>query len=61
MNTQNINNSETKNRVNNSKPSFYSKMLFFARISAMMKDGMSRSDAFKKGLGDRQALPPTAD
>ena len=48
MNTQNINTSETQNRVNNSKPSFYSKKLFFARISAMMKDGMSRSDAFKK-------------
>ena len=50
MNTQNINNSENQNRVNNSKPSFYSKRLFIARATAMMKykEGMTRSEAFKK-------------
>lgn len=50
MNTQNIKNSENQNRVNNSKPSFYSKCLFIARATAMMKykEGMTRSEAFKK-------------
>lgn len=50
MNTQNINNSENQNRVNNHKSSFFSKRLFMARVSAMMKykEGMTRSEAFKK-------------
>ena len=49
MNTQNINNSENQNRVNNSKTSFYSKRLFIARATAMMRNNnMTRSEAFKK-------------
>ena len=47
MKTLQTNTPETQNRVSNRKPSF-SRKLFFARISAMMKDGMTRSDAFKK-------------
>lgn len=49
MNTQNINNNEPQNRKNNSKTSFYSKRLFIARATAMMRNNnMTRSNAFKK-------------
>ena len=43
------NNTESQNRVSNRKPSFYSKRLFIARATAMMRDyNMTRSEAFKK-------------
>ena len=41
--------SESQNQVSNRKESFYSKRLFIARATAMMRNNnMTRSEAFKK-------------
>lgn len=49
MKTLQNNNTESKNQVSNRKESFYSKRLFIARATTMMRNNnMTRSEAFKK-------------